>query len=74
MELYAEKNFDYMWEVMGGDENSTQVWHDTERDNRYSPLKTTYDQMMLDYVDYATNIEKGNYKQYTYRVRAIHTF
>ena len=54
MALYAEKNYEYMWEVIDGDEDNSQVRHDAERDNRYSTVKTTYDQMMLDYVDYAT--------------------
>ena len=54
MALYAEKNYEYMWEVIDGDEDNSQVRHDAERDNRYSTVKTTYDQMMLDYVGYAT--------------------
>lgn len=54
MALYAEKNYEYLWEVLDGDEDSSQVRHDAERNNRYSTLKTTYDQMMLDYVSYAT--------------------
>jgi hypothetical protein len=54
MELYAEKNYDYMWEVIAGDEDNSQVRHDAERDKRYNAVKTTYDQMVLDYVGYAT--------------------
>lgn len=54
MELYAEKNYEYLWEVLAGDEDNSQVRHDAERNNRYSTLKTTYDQMMLEYVSYAT--------------------
>jgi hypothetical protein len=54
MELYAEKNYDYMWEVVDGDEDNSQVRHDAERDKRYNTVKTTYDQMMMDYVGYAT--------------------
>ena len=54
MELYAEKNYEYMWEVAEGDEDNSQVRHDTERDKRYNTVKTTYDQMMLEYVEYAT--------------------
>ena len=54
MALYAEKNYDYMWEVIGGDEDNSQVRHDAERDKRYNTVKTTYDQMVLDYVGYAT--------------------
>ena len=53
MELYAEKNYEYMWEVVDGDEDNAQVRHDAERDKRYSTVKTTYDQMVLDYVGYA---------------------
>ena len=54
MAVYAEKNYDYMWEVVEGDEENSQVRHDAERDKHYNTVKTTYDQMMLDYVDYAT--------------------
>lgn len=54
MELYAEKNYEYMWEVVDGDDQNSQVREDAERDNRYTTVKTTYDQMMLDYVDYAS--------------------
>ena len=54
MELYAEKNYEYMWEMFEGDEDNSQVRHDAERDKRYTTVKTTYDQMMLDYVGYAT--------------------
>ena len=54
MELYAEKNYDYMWEVAAGEEQNSQVREDAERDHRYANVKTTYDQMMLDYVTYAT--------------------
>ena len=54
MALYAEKNYEYMWEVVSGGEDNSQVRHDAERDKRYNTVKTTYDQMMLDYVGYAT--------------------
>lgn len=54
MALYAEKNYEYMWEVVDGDDDNSQVRHDAERDQRYNTVKTTYDQMMLDYVGYAT--------------------
>ena len=54
MALYAEKNYEYMWEVVDGDEDNSQVRHDAERDERYNTVKTTYDQMVLDYVGYAT--------------------
>ena len=35
---------------------------------------TEMDQFWMYYVDFETFIEEGNYKQYTYSVRAIHTF
>ena len=54
MAVYAEKNYEYMWEVVDGDNSNSQVQNDTERDNRYATVKTTYDQMMQEYVDYAT--------------------
>ena len=54
MALYAEKNYEYMWEVNEGNEDNSQVRHDAERDKRYNTVKTTYDQMVLDYVGYAT--------------------
>lgn len=54
MALYAEKNYEYMWEVVDGNEDNSQVHHDAERDNRYTTVKTTYDQMMQDYVNYAS--------------------
>ena len=54
MALYAEKNYEYMWEVVDGDEDNSQVRHDAERDKRYNTVKTTYDQMVLDYVGYAS--------------------
>ena len=54
MELYAEKNYEYMWEVIDGSEDNSQVRHDAERDKRYNTVKTTYDQMVLEYVGYAT--------------------
>jgi hypothetical protein len=54
MALYAEKNYEYLWEVIDGDEDNSQVRHDAERDNRYTTVKTTYDRMMMEYVGYAT--------------------
>ena len=54
MALYAEKNYEYLWEVIDGDEDNSQVRHDAERDNRYTTVKTTYDQMMMEYMGYAT--------------------
>lgn len=54
MAVYAEKNYEYLWEVVNGDPDNSQVWNDAERDERYNTVKTTYDQMMQEYVDYAT--------------------
>lgn len=54
MAVYAEKNYEYMWEVVDGEGQNLQVREDAERDNRYTKVKTTYDQMMHDYVSYAT--------------------
>ena len=54
MVLYAEKNYEYMWEVVDGDPQNSQVREDAERDSRYTTVKTTYDQMMQEYVSYAT--------------------
>ena len=69
MTLYAEKNYEYMWEVIDGDPDNSQVRNDAERDHHYSTVKTTYDQMVLDYVDYATAsrdllIDKIYYQSY----------
>lgn len=54
MAVYAEKNYEYMWEVINGDQDNSQVHSDAERDERYNTVKTTYDQMMQEYVNYAT--------------------
>ena len=35
---------------------------------------TEMDQFWMYYVDFETFIEEGNYKQYTYSIRAIHAF
>jgi hypothetical protein len=69
MALYAEKNYEYMWEVISGDEDNSQVRHDAERDKRYNTIKTTYDQMVMEYVGYATTsrdllIDKANNESY----------
>ena len=42
-------------------------------DNKYLS-STEMDEFWVYLADYATNKESANYKQYTYRVRAIHTF
>ena len=51
MQTYSQRNQDYLWEA-GADEESSQVRVDVERDQGYEEYKTTYDQMMLDYVSY----------------------
>ena len=76
MALYAEKNYDYMWEMVDGDEDNSQVRHDAERDKRYNTVKTTYDQMVLDYVGYATTsrdllIDKAYNESYLSQFTAV---
>lgn len=76
MALYAEKNYEYMWEVTEGDEQNSQVRDDAERDHRYTNVKTTYDQMMLDYVGYATTsrdrlIDKAYNESYLSQFAAV---
>ena len=53
MLLYAEKNKEYVSTVIEQDDYEDQVYGDVERDRAYLHIMTTYDQMMLDYVDYA---------------------
>ena len=53
MQLYAEKNRDYVSSVLESKDYDTQIREDVERDRAYSRALTTYDQMMLTYVDYA---------------------
>ncbi|MBE6607640.1 MAG: hypothetical protein E7633_03690 [Ruminococcaceae bacterium] len=57
MELYAEKNKEYVSTIIDPDNYDNQVRVDVERDNAYVQNMTTYDQLMLDYVDYAVNSE-----------------
>ena len=78
MAVYAEKNYEYMWEVVNGDEDNSQVRQDAERDERYATVKTTYDQMMLDYVDFATAsrnllIDKAYKQSYLSRFTTVST-
>lgn len=78
MALYAEKNYEYMWEVTEGSEENSQVRHDAERDERYSTVKTTYDQMVMDYVGYATAsrdllIDKAYSESYLSQFTAVST-
>ena len=53
MLLYAEKNKEYVSAVISPDDYDTQVYGDVERDKAYVRDLTTYDQLMLDYVEYA---------------------
>ena len=53
MLLYAEKNKEYVSTVISPDDYDTQVRGDVERDKAYMRNFTTYDQLILDYVDYA---------------------
>ena len=53
MELYAEKNKEYVSEVIESEDYENQVYGDVERDKAYQRVMTTYDQMILDYVEYA---------------------
>ena len=53
MLLYAEKNKEYVSTVISPDDYDAQVRGDVERDKAYIRNFTTYDQLMLDYVDYA---------------------
>lgn len=53
MLLYAEKNKEYVSTVISPDDYDTQVRGDVERDKAYLRNFTTYDQMMLDYVQFA---------------------
>lgn len=59
MSLYADKNKEYVSTVIGPDDYDTQVRGDVERDKAYIRNFTTYDQMMLDYVDYS--VKSGNF-------------
>lgn len=51
MQTYSLRNRDYLWES-GADEESSQVRTEIERDEGYEEYKTTYDQMMMEYVFY----------------------
>lgn len=55
MLLYAEKNQEYMTYVINEEGYDNQVRSDVERDKVHNREKTTYDQLMLDYVDFAVN-------------------
>ena len=57
MLLYAEKNKEYLSTVIDLEDYDDQVYGDVERDKAYVRIFTTYDQLMLDYVDYAVKSE-----------------
>lgn len=57
MLLYAEKNKEYVSTVIDVEESDDQVYVDVERDKIYERIFTTYDQLILDYVDYAVKSE-----------------
>ena len=57
MLLYAEKNHEYVSSVITPDDYDNQVFGEVERDKDYQRIFSTYDQMMLDYVDYASQSE-----------------
>lgn len=54
MLLYAEKNHEYVSSVISPGDYDNQIYGDVERDKNYVRNFSTYDQMMLDYVSYAT--------------------
>lgn len=55
MQVYSEKNKQYLWESYDYAGESEQVREDTERDRVYNTEKTVYDQMTFDYVEYKSN-------------------
>lgn len=74
MSVYSEKNKQYLWDDKNDpdDDDSSaedaQVRGDIERDDEYVQNKSTYDQLMLDYVSYRTDsenlrIDKGLYEE-----------
>jgi hypothetical protein len=52
MQLYAEKNKDYVYSVISPEDYDAQIFGDVERDKAYIRILTRYDQFMFDYVDY----------------------
>lgn len=58
MRVFAEKNQQYLWDEFENDEEqSSQVREEVERDEVYTQEKSTYDELMLDYVKYRTDSE-----------------
>lgn len=54
MLLYAEKNHEYVSTIITPEDHDSQIYGDVERDKDYVRDFTTYDQMMFDYVNFAT--------------------
>lgn len=52
MQLYAEKNKEYVSTVISPEDYDEQIFGNVERDKAYIRNLTTYDQLMFDYVDY----------------------
>lgn len=65
MELYAQKNSEYLWDYNDSDEEGNasnqhfQVDNDVERNTSYDTAVAIYDQLALDYVDYRTQSENA---------------
>ena len=54
MLLYAEKNHEYVSDIISAEDHDNQIYGDVERDKDYVRDFSTYDQMMFDYVNFAT--------------------
>lgn len=52
--VYAEKNHEYVSTIITPEDHDSQIYGDVERDKDYVRDFTTYDQMMFDYVNFAT--------------------
>lgn len=77
MEVYADKAYDYLWEV-SGESGTSQVRDLAVNDDYYNNIMTTYDQMMQQYVDYATQsrdwlIDKAYNEQYLGNFSSVST-
>jgi hypothetical protein len=57
MLLFAEKNKEYISTILNSDEGEDQVYADADRDKHYTHSLTTYDQLMMDYVEFAVRSE-----------------
>lgn len=54
MQLYAEKNKEYVSTVISPEDYDEQIFGNVERDKAYIRNLTTYDKMMFAYVEYTT--------------------